>query len=407
MNLKNHQKLYKKLPNSPGVYIMKDDKKILYIGKAANLKKRVSSYFLKEKDEKIKLLLSKLKKISFLKTNSVIEALILESKLIKKYKPPFNVKEKDDKSFLYIKITNEKLPRVILARERDKENGEMFGPFVSAKAARELLKVIRKIFPFNTHKESEIGKNKPCFYYQIGLCPGACVKKINQKEYQKTIENIKSFLAGKTAKIIKKLEREMRDAAKNLNFEKANIKKQQLFAIKNIEDYAVITESEMAEEIKEFKDDDTEIKRIEGYDISNIDGKHAVGAMVVFLNNIPAKNEYRLFKIKTLFKANDTGMLREVLTRRLKNEWKKPDLILVDGGMGQVNALKEIIKKFNLKIKIIGIAKGVKRKENKIIGKIPSFTNLKTLIKVRDEAHRFAIFYHRKIRNKNFIQKLT
>jgi excinuclease ABC subunit C len=392
-----NKKIYQNLPETPGVYLMKDkNQKILYIGKAANLKRRVSSYFLKTQDLRIEELLKRVEKIDYLQTETAIEALILEANLIKKYQPPFNIKEKDDKSFLFIEITNEKFPRVLLVRKKDKINGERFGPFTSASQLRESLKIIRKIFPFNTHPPKEINSGKPCFDWQIGLCPGTCIGNITFKAYQKTIKNIRLFLSGKKATIIKNLEKEMKQASKKLNFELANEKKRQILALKHIQDVALISQTEILPK--------TEIqKRIEGYDISNLGGKEAVGSMVVFINHLPAKKEYRLFKIKTVQNTNDVLMLKEVLERRLKHFWPLPDLILVDGGKAQVNTIKKVIQNFHLKIPVIGIAKGPKRKNNQPIGKIPSFTSLQELIQVRNEAHRFAINYHRKLRNKNFI----
>jgi len=388
----------KNLPETPGVYLMKDkNNKILYIGKAANLKRRVSSYFLKTQGLRIEELLKRVEKIDYLQTETAIEALILETNLIKKYQPPFNIKEKDDKSFLFIEITNEQFPQVLLVRKKDKINGERFGPFTSASQLREALKIIRKIFPFNTHSPKEINSGKACFNYQIGLCPGTCIGKIGKKEYKKTISKIKLFLSGEKTKIIKKLKKEMEKASKELNFELANEKKQQILALQYIQDASLVLQPDLPP-IKTLPQ-----KRIEGYDISNLGGKEAVGSMVVFINHLPAKKEYRLFKIKTVQNTNDVLMLKEVLERRLKHFWPLPDLILVDGGKAQVNTIKKVIQNFHLKIPVMGIAKGPKRKNNQPIGKIPSFTSLQELIQVRNEAHRFAINYHRKLRNKNFI----
>ena len=398
--------LYSKLPETPGVYIMKDAAgKILYIGKAVNLRRRVSSYFTHPHDTRIEGLVREIKKIDFKRTDTGIEALILESELIKKHQPPFNIKEKDDKSFLYVGITAERFPRVLLVRGKDTGEGERFrkihGPFTSASSIREALRIIRKIFPYATHPEPEKPQARPCFDYQIGLCPGTCIGAVSRKDYLKNIRNIELFFGDKKERIMKNLEREMKAASKALNFERAGELKRQLFALQHIQDVAVISDDKVAD-IKNPKIKNQKY-RIEGYDISNISGTSAVGSMVVFTNNEPDKKEYRKFKIKTIFQSNDFGMLQEILERRLKNSWSLPDLFLIDGGRGQVSAVRGILSKAGIKIPVIGIVKGPERKRNDIIGKIPSFTDLQTLIKVRDEAHRFAITYHKKVRSREFM----
>lgn len=393
-NYMNLLKKIEKFPEKPGVYLMKGrGGDILYIGKAANLKKRVKSYFLKANEERTERLLSEVKNIDYKLTDNTVEALILESQLIKKYQPKYNIREKDDKSFLYVLITPEKFPRVILIRGKEikKIKGKLFGPFTSASNIREALKIIRKIFPYNLHSQDKIPQNKPCFDYQIGLCPGTCLGIVPEKEYRKTIKNIELFLSGHKKEILKKLEKEMREAAQNLEFEKAEKIKKQIFALNHIQDVSLISD----EKIK-FGES---FYRIECYDISNISGQLSVGSMVVFLGDNPLKSEYKRFKIKTVKGINDFKMIEEVLRRRLKHkEWPMPDLILIDGGKGQVNVARSVLSKFKLNIPVLGIAKGPKRSKNEIIGEIPSWTTRDVLIRARDEAHRFAINYHRKLR---------
>ncbi len=395
--------LYQKLPQTPGVYIMKNAKgKILYIGKAANLKRRVSSYFQKVHDYRIEKLVKQVRKIDYKKTDTSLEALILESEFIKKHQPPFNVLEKDDKSFLYAEITREKFPRVLSVRGKDKNvHGEYYGPFTSGSALREGLKIIRRIFPYSTHR-SDQKLSKPCFDYQIGLCPGICVGRVSEREYQRTIENIRFFFTGKKRQILKSLEKEMRQESKNLEFEKAEKIRRQIFALKHIQDIAFISENDVIDHKSLVAN-----HRIEGYDISNISGTFAVGSMVVFKNNKPDRTQYRKFKIYTVKGPDDTGMIKEVFARRVKHqEWPLPDLILIDGGSGQVNAVKSVLHGAGLKIPIVGIAKGPKRKKNDLIyaklsGSGRKITvDKKTLIQIRDEAHRFAVEYHKKIRRK-------
>ncbi len=395
------EKHYKKLPEEPGVYLMKnEDDEIIYVGKAANLKERVKSYFSKNKNRKIKKLVKEINKIDFKKTGSVVEALILEAKLIKKHKPFFNIKEKDNRSFLYVAITNEEFPRVILVRGRNKDeiDGELFGPFTSSSDIREALRIIRKIFPYSLHKESKIGTFKrPCMDYQIGLCPGTCVDKADKKEYMENIKNIKKLFKGKKKNILKDLQERMEKAAEKKEYEKAGKIKKQIGALQHIQDIALIKNDDIKKTNKNKEE------RIEGYDISNISGKLAAGSMVVFYGNKPDKSEYRKFKIRTVKKANDVGMMKEVLERRFKNTWPLPDLILVDGGKPQVNTAKRVLEKEGLGIPVVGIAKGKERKKNEIIGDKKQI-NKKTLIKVRDEAHRFALKYHKKLRQKEMTQ---
>ncbi len=393
--MEESKKLYMRFPETPGVYLFKDAAgKVLYIGKAGNLKRRVSSYFERPHDYRIERLVGKIKKIDYKKIDTALEALILESELIKKYQPSYNVLEKDDTSFLYVEITREKFPRVLLVRGKSPVGGIRYGPFVEASSIREAYRLIRKIFQFNTHAPEDIGKmHRPCLNHQIGLCPGTCVGAISRKDYAKTIRNIKLFFAGKKKQVLKSLKREMRVASKTLEFEKAETLRRQIFVLQHIQDVAFITDDQIRNSKFEIRN-----YRIEGYDISNISGTSAVGSMVVFTNGKPDKNEYRKFRIKTVRGSNDVGMLKEILYRRFRNNWPKPNLILIDGGVGQVNTAKLVLRRLDLSIPVVGIAKGAKRKKNKFVGRIPSSTDERTLIKVRDEAHRFAISYHKKLR---------
>jgi len=403
--------LFSKIPESSGVYLMKDAKgEILYVGKAGNLRRRVSSYFQKSLDARLTALVGKIKIIDYKKTDTAFEALILESKLIKKHSPPFNIREKDDKSFLYVEITKDFFPRVLLVRGKSEFKGKGFGPFTSASAIREALRILRRIFPWSTHSGSDTWlsrhgeitvrkERKPCFDYQIGLCPGVCIGAISRTDYLKNIKNVEFIFQGKKKAILKNLKKEMKLASKNLEFEKAEKLKRQIFALGHIQDIALINDSNFPTHYKL----QTKNYRIEGYDISNISGTSAVGSMAVFINNEPAKSEYRKFKIRTISKPNDVGMLEEVLRRRFKNSWPLPNLILVDGGIGQVNSARKVLAEFGLKIPVLGIAKGAKRKNNKIVGGGQKNIPIPVLIQVRDEAHRFAVGYHKKLRGKGFL----
>jgi excinuclease ABC subunit C len=429
---------YKKFPETPGVYIMKDIAgRVLYVGKAGNLRRRVSSYFERPHDVRIQTLVSKIATIDFEQKDTALEALIREAELIKKITPPFNVREKDDKSFLYFEITREKFPRVLLVRgagviaagggkgaRTAAPEGKRYGPFTSASSAREALRILRRIFPWSTHDPDEIGTLKrPCLNYEIGLCPGTCVGAITHDDYMKNIERLRMFFEGKKERIIKAIEKEMRAAAKQQEFEKAEALKRQMFALRHIQDTALISDNDAliartAGSAAARAADGTAAPgfragyRIEGYDISTISGMSAVGSMVVFVDGESDKNEYRKFKIRSIFQPNDVGMLKEVLERRFahappksKDSWPMPDLVLIDGGLAQVNTARRVLLRAGIKIPIIGIVKGPKRDRNDIIGLVPKGVQKATLIKVRDEAHRFAIGYHKFLRAREFIKK--
>ncbi len=393
--------MYKNFPETPGVYIMKgEDARVLYVGKASNLKRRVGSYFMRSHDARIEHLVSQIRLIEYKKTESVLEALMLESELIKKYQPPFNVREKDNKSFLYVEFTQEDFPRVLLVRGRSNVEGERFGPFVSASDAREAMRILRKIFPWNVHEQKRVGKEKkPCFDYQIGLCPGTCIGVMGRREYQKQIRYLKDFFEGKKKKIIGELEKEMKRVSKNLEFEKAEKIKHQIFALQHIQDTALVRESDVQDTTHKMLH-----VRIEGYDISNISGTSAVGSMVVFENGKPKKDEYKKFKIKTVIGSNDVAMLGEVLRRRFSHNWIIPDIVLVDGGVPQVNIAKKTLRDLGISTPVVGIAKGPERKKNEFVGDRAFLEDENVLIKVRDEAHRFAVAYHRDLRGKNSLR---
>ncbi len=399
------QTILKNLPEKPGVYLMKNAVgDLLYVGKAGSLKRRVSSYFQKAHDARIEALVSEIADIKFEVTNSALEALVLEANYIKKFNPPFNVKEKDDKSFLFITFTKTKFPKPVIVRGKNRDAGETYlGPFLNLNSIKDALKVLRKIFPY-CEKAGEAKKlplSRPCFDYEIHLCPGACINEISTKDYKKNINHLKLFLSGRVKTLIKNLEKEMRAASGKLNFEAAEKVKRQIFSITHLQDVSFIKEDELLK---------TNLPktghRIEGYDISNISGQSAVGVMVVFYDNEPDKSSYRKFKIRTVKGPNDFHMLKEVLERRLEHakDWPLPSLILVDGGLIQVKMMEGVLRDFNLSIPVVGLAKGPERKRNDFLGEIPKFTSELTLIKVRDESHRFAIKYHKELRARNFLK---
>jgi len=414
------KKQLKNLPKCPGVYkFINKQGKILYIGKATSLKDRVGSYFSRPLDDRLQSMVGQINKIEHIKTDSVLEALILEANLIKKNQPKYNVKEKDDKSFVNIVITKEEWPRIFIERENkinmpdDEKKLKVFGPYPSAKLARMALDIIRKIFTFCGNP----GSDKECFYHQIGQCPGACVGEISKSDYKKNIRKIELFLKGEKVRVITDFEKEMKDAALKQNFEKAAGLRDQIFALRHIQDIALVGSSAGI-----YGDMNMDVNfpssrrrgtrggvpyRIEAYDISNISGVFAVGSMAVFVNGEINKNEYRKFRIKTVDGANDTAMLKEVFYRRFKHkEWPFPDLLLIDGGKGQLNAAREVLQELSIKnVAAISIAKGPDRK-GRTIFKTSNAPDLpiKLIENLRDEAHRFAIKYHRLLRKKNMLK---
>lgn len=385
----------KNFPDTPGVYIMRGThREILYIGKATSLRHRVISYFQRPQEARIEKMLSLVSDIEIQRTDSVIEALLLEANLIKKHEPKYNIKLKDGKSYLGIYVTKEDWPRVFPARVTQKlPEGEFYGPFPSSKEVGDALQIIRKLFPFRVSCEPESGK--ACFEYHLGMCPGVCCGKISKEDYKKIVRNIKLFLIGRKKEAIKSLEKEMRDKAKTMQFEKAAKLRDQIFGLKHIQDVAMIRDEDL-DGLKPVP------SRIEAYDISNISGEFSVGSMVVFSDGLIDKNQYRKFKIKSVEGADDVASIKEVLERRFKHEeWPSPEFILIDGGKPQVNAAKEVLAELNLNIPVIGIAKGPKRDKNEIIAPENIEVDKKMLIHLRDEAHRFAISYYRLLHRKS------
>jgi excinuclease ABC subunit C len=407
-----------RLPKEPGVYIFKDkEKKPLYIGKAINIEKRVKDHFkLKNCSYKEKKLLEKTTKVESIRVDSEIEALLLEANLIKKYKPIYNEQWKDDKDYLYIKITSEEFPRVVSARKKSLVGAKAhFGPFPQASKVRTTLKTLRRIFPYSTCKPNQ---KRPCLAYHLNLCPGVCSGQIGREEYKRNIRALTLFLQGKKTKVREQFSRQVRKNSKNLEFEEAEKTQRKIEALNYVtrpvrstseyleEDIRSIREKEMMELAREVS---LEKKpgRIECYDISNIQGRNAVGSMVVFTDGNPDKDEYRRFKIRKISGINDPAMIGEVLERRFKNPWAHPDLLVVDGGKPQFGAAKKVMERLGLKIPVISLAKRLEEiyfgEEGRAL-RLPAKSNaLKLVQRLRDEAHRFAITYHRKLRSNQFL----
>jgi len=481
MNRQDATNIIKTFPETPGVYFFRAKPaapkpgvgEILYIGKATSLRDRVKSYWANDiavtRGPKIVKMLLEFDAITFEKTDSVLEALLLESYLIKKYQPEYNTKEKDNKSFHYVVITKEDFPRVLLIRGRDilisalSQKGanknermidytiaESFGPFPSGSTLREALVLIRKIFPFRdkcvpclqkplykVQRKEMIKKNpipgigvnekecKPCFNRQIGLCPGVCTGEISKEEYQKTIYNIVHFFRGQKKVILRDLEKQMKLYAKGKYFEDAGRVKKQIFALTHIHDISLIKE-------EFFVEKSGTAFRIESYDIAHMGGENVVGVMTVVENGEISKNEYRKFKIKNdplnsssaevglarsssialvrpatggLAGVNDTKALKEVVSRRLGHiEWRIPDLIVVDGGIAQKRAVEKAVREAKYDIPVVSVVKDERHKPKEILGDKSFLKYEKEILLSNAEAHRFAIGFHKILRNKNMFQ---
>ena len=516
------------LPNKPGVYIMRDaDDTIIYIGKAKSLIKRVKSYFREKLDRpKTQILMSHFDSLEYIVTNSEKEALILEANLIKKHRPRYNVQLKDDKRYPYVKITNERFPRLVITRNVTK-NGIYYGPFTDVGSVKQTVKFLKSLFKIRTCRNMD----GPCLNSQIDLCYAPCADNISEKEYSEIINKIDLFFQGKYSVIVKNLKKEMMQAAQNEEFEKAAVIRDQIASIEEImekqfvelldddldQDVIAIAPSEnevvviimpirngkivgqddflmsgsqydsssevvfafiqqyygynrhvpkqilldediddkdlLQDWLSDLRGNKVKIKVpqkgvklrlvkmakknaeiinhqkknmesalvdlkkylklekmprvIEGYDISNISGKFAVGSKVSFKDGKPNKKRYKHFKMETPG-PNDFAKMEELLTRRLKmvDRDPEPDLIVIDGGKGQLGMACGVLDKLNLThIPIIGLAKEFEEiftpnsKRPIIIPKNNKALHL--LQQVRDESHRFAITYHRKLRSKN------
>ena len=541
------------LPDSAGCYLYYDkDGTVIYVGKAKNLKKRIKSYFRKTVDRlKTKILVSHIERLEYILTDSEAEALILESQLIKKYKPKYNILLKDDKKYPYFLITDEDYPRITVVRKKNlnPDKGRYYGPYTDARAMYSTLYFLKKIFPLKQCKTPKF-KNRPCIYYDIGRCMAPCQNKISSDEYKNIIAQAELFLKGKQSELLKKLMEQIQKYSDTEQFEKAarlrdsyydlqkilerqkvvtentklnedvlyflyengifvavvmNIREGRLidkkqFAYPNNfdEDMTILIETFLKdyystiqqdfpdkiisshlevldkktyeewlnilsgknikitygktqkglellklaeknaqnlmdtskiEETNKLKNNFNEVGsyiaeklgltnfpyRMECYDISHIQGTNTVASMVVFINGIAKKSEYRKFKVNsTEGKPDDFLSMKEVLTRRFNNlgkkGWDKPDLIIIDGGKGQLSSVMQIVDKMGINgIDFVSLAKReeeiFKPHQSKPVVFAKNSNALFLFQRIRDEAHRFAITYHRKLRSKQSIKK--
>ena len=393
------------LPDVPGVYLFRKGREILYVGKATSLRDRVKSYFNTDvvgaRGPRIVNMVALATTVEHKQTDSVLEALILEAELIKRYQPKYNVDAKDDKSWNYVIITKEDFPRVLMVRGKDLpflDTPIQFeaGPFPHSNELKEALKIIRKIFPYRD--TCELHSGTPCFNVQIGLCPGVCSGRVGKREYARTITHLKLFFRGKKGELMRTLEKEMKAFAKAQKFEEAVQLRNQIFALTHIRDVAMIKASPSIRrgELGAIRE-----ARIEAYDISHISGTSGVGVMVVMQGGRLAKGEYRKFKLR-IKKNDDVGALTEVLTRRLRHsEWTLPELIVVDGGITQKNAAERVLAQAALTISVVAVTKDAHHKAHSIMGESAIVKDHhEDILAINAEVHRFAIAYHRHLRGK-------
>jgi excinuclease ABC subunit C len=425
----------KTLPSQPGVYFHKDKSgEIIYVGKAANLKNRVRQYFQASltRDLKTSLLIADIADTDWMVVDSEIEALFLEAEMVRRYMPRYNILLRDDKSMVYIRIDyDSNYPTVSLTRRPLDDKARYFGPYLSAYNIKEALRRLRRIFPFATTKSTN--QNRPILQYYLGLDPGLETGRTSLSDYRKNLRQLIAYISGNQHKVIKQLEREMKSAANNRNFELAIITRNQLFAIQNLKKQVIFSDKEFQDiskdhalmELIKLLGLSQPPRRIEGYDISHMQGTDVVASMVVFVNGVSNKSQYRKFKT-TIERNDDFSNMNEIINRRFSKKnlqaWGIPDLVLIDGGKGQLDAaIRARDTQLCSAIPFIGLAKReeqivihnmlskvkLNNKELNVLGghskttgnfeivNLPPQTNLiKLLQRIRDESHRFAISYH-------------
>ncbi len=432
MNEKLQTKL-KDLPNAPGVYFHKDkDGHIIYVGKAAILRNRVRQYFQKSRtrDPKTDLLVAEIVDTDWQVVDSEFEALFLEAEMIRRYMPRYNILLRDDKSQTFVRIDfKSKYPSVTMTRRPLDDGATYYGPFLSTIAVRRALKYLRKIFPYSTHS---VLPKRACLLVHLHLCPGPETGELDEPAYKATLRKLVSVLEGKKDKLIRELEKDMKAASKDSQFERAAKIRDQITALKDLDRRILFSDKEFLDLSKDHALIDlTELlglakvpRRIEGYDISHMSGTDVVASMVVFTNGTADKANYRKFKQKVQ-NNDDFAHMRETLNRRFSDKnikaWGMPELLLIDGGKGQLDAALSVLREKEIKLPAIGLAKkheeivvrndwpntdlqpevvlrlrGFSRTSSDYtLVDLPNNSNIvKLLQRVRDESHRFAVSYH-------------
>jgi len=407
-------------PNKPGVYLFKDGTKaIIYVGKAASINKRLKSHFSKTASVKQRAMIDNVADVDYILTPDESTALLLESALIKKHDPKYNISLKDDKSYPRLKLTiNEEFPRLSIIRALKDDGAVYFGPYTNSKLLRSAVDFMRRTFPLRTCQKMP---DKECLNFYIGQCIAPCVDRTKKKEYLKIVEEVKLLLDGNHNQLIERLNDQMQEASLKKEYERATKIRDRLKALsvvsagsskfKDIPDKDRIRfyPNQQIEQLRNILDLPKTPHIIEAFDVSNTFGKGAVGSMVSFKDGKPNTSAYRKFKIKTVRGIDDYSMMREIISRRynrlIYEKSPLPDLIIIDGGKGHLIASKKELVRLNLwNIPTISIAKGLEKifvsekKEPLLLGKFEAALLL--LRRIRDEAHRFAISYHRLLRKK-------
>ncbi len=417
----------KNIPDSPGVYMFRGtQQEILYIGKAASLRDRVRSYFASDlvagRGPRIVGMVAAAKSLTWQGTDSVLEALILEANLIKQHQPPYNVDEKDNKSFNYMVVTKEDFPRLLVIRGRELFGNSpttknlklktIFGPFPQGGSLKEALKIIRRIFPYrdacipcvrgessstsNRHVRGlpsyiafSISSCRPCFNRQIGLCPGVCSGEMNKKEYGERVKYLEQLFSGNFKGLKRDLAGDMKVAAKAEEFEKAAVLRRQVAALEHIRDVSLIKD--------ELRVTSGGGVRIEAFDVAHTSGQETVAVMTVVAGGEVVKGAYRKFKIQSA-KNNDVAALKEALSRRLAHaEWPLPRVFVVDGSTAQMNVARRVLKDVGIGIPVVGVVKNERHKPERIAGDARTVAaHERDILLANSEAHRFAIEWHRK-----------
>lgn len=421
-------------PKSPGVYLMKDSRgRVLYVGKAKDLRSRVMSYFqdsadlLRTRGPEIASMIAKVVDVDFLETDTEVDALLQENRLIKDIQPQYNERLRDDKSFPYIEVTTgDDFPGVYVTRQPRIKGSKLYGPFINAGDLRDAVNALQKVFRFR-NCELDIREDdekrryfRPCLLHSIHQCTAPCADRISREDYRRDIDRLKRFMASKRSVVLRELEQEMQAAAQTLNFEEAARVRDRINAIKKLAlsgDVAEDVQPEVfyvdpragLERLAKVLELEETPRIIEGIDIANLQGTESVGSLVCFIDGVPFKSGYRRFGIKTVEGQDDYAMIREVVRRRYRlageGEEMFPEVIMIDGGLGQLHAAMEACGEMFVKPPmLVALAK---REEEIYIQargrpvKLPrNDPALRLLQQVRDEAHRFAQHYHHILRSK-------
>lgn len=399
----------KGLPDRPGVYLFKDSSgKILYVGKAISLKHRVGSYQPgRPLSGRISRLVHEAEDLEWTLSGSEAEALLVESSLIKEHQPKYNVLFRDDKSYPVLKVTvEERFPRLFIGRGARESGIKVIGPFTHAALLKQAFQAIRRVIPFRTCRTLP---KRACLDYYLKLCPAPCEGKISEVLYRENLTQVFRLMEGKKEEVVQALGRKMQEAARHRHYEEAATYRDQIAGLGELtlrpKAYAP---SEALADLQAVLKLPRRPDRIEGFDISNIFGREAVGSMVTFVDGKPWKDGYKRFKVKTVSGIDDYAMMREVVRRRYGEEWALPDLVLIDGGKGHLNCVLEVLQALKLPLPAVGIAKEFEeiflpgRGEPLLLP--PQSKALQLLQRVRDEAHRFAIGYHRLLRGKRALR---